>query len=208
MSERPGLIERRQPYHGDRRRAALLQALDAFLREGDLGSVTVADVTARAGVTRSAFYFYFENLAAGVAALGADLYQEAMAAVDRVVDEDRSPRERIRNMIDEMIATWDRHHYIYRATLEASRKNASLRELWQGSRETFVGPIATMIETERAAGRAPDGPEAPLLATMLLDVSDRTLERLNPEDPQRVAAAADALVVVWLRVIYGSLDEN
>ena len=58
-----------QPARGDRRRSALLESLDHYLREGSLDSINIADISRRAGVTRSAFYFYFENKASAVAAL-------------------------------------------------------------------------------------------------------------------------------------------
>ena len=58
-----------QAARGDRRRTALLEALDHHLREGSLDSINIADISRRAGVTRSAFYFYFENKASAVAAL-------------------------------------------------------------------------------------------------------------------------------------------
>ena len=54
---------------GDKRRSALLESLDHHLRESSLESINIADISRRAGVTRSAFYFYFENKAAAVAAL-------------------------------------------------------------------------------------------------------------------------------------------
>src|SRR5689334_14926815 len=78
MRRDPETLDRRTPHHGDRRRAALLEALDELLQENDLEHIAIADISARAGVTRSAFYFYFENKAACVAALGAEMYQEAI----------------------------------------------------------------------------------------------------------------------------------
>ena len=56
---------------GDQRRAALLESLDQLLQDEDssLDSINIADISRRAGVTRSAFYFYFDNKAAAVAAL-------------------------------------------------------------------------------------------------------------------------------------------
>src|SRR5690606_7999010 len=53
----------------DARRTALLHALDDLLREAVLDDIKIADISSRAGVTRSAFYFYFDSKAAAVAAL-------------------------------------------------------------------------------------------------------------------------------------------
>ena len=63
---------------GDERRTALLEALDHRLQESDLDSINIADISRRAGVTRSAFYFYFENKATAVAALMDEMYDDAL----------------------------------------------------------------------------------------------------------------------------------
>jgi AcrR family transcriptional regulator len=196
-------LDRRTPHHGDRRRAALLTALDELLQEHDLEDIAIADISARAGVTRSAFYFYFENKAACVAALGAEMYQEAIAAADHLFADDVPPGRRIQRMVDSLFETWQSHRYLYRATLEASRTSAAIRELWDTYRESFVEPVATLIEEERAAGAAPPGPAGVTLATTLLELSDSTLERLDASDGPGIAQRAEALATIWWRAIYG-----
>jgi TetR/AcrR family transcriptional regulator, ethionamide resistance regulator len=205
MGRQPDAFDRRPPHRGDRRRAALLEAMDAFLREGDFESVTISDITARAGVTRPAFYFYFENKAACVAALGVEVYQDVVAAADHLFDAEVPPRERIDRMVEGLFAAWESREYLYRAALDARRASASLRELWAGYRESFVPPVATMIDDERAAGRAPAGPDSTTLARMLLDLGDRTLESLDPLDRPDIRSRADALAAIWLRSIYGTV---
>jgi AcrR family transcriptional regulator len=79
------MVDRRSVNRGDQRRAALLRAFDELLREQSLDDVKVADISSRAGVTRSAFYFYFENKAVAVLALMADLYVDASDATDLLV---------------------------------------------------------------------------------------------------------------------------
>jgi AcrR family transcriptional regulator len=204
VGRQPDAFDRRPPHRGDRRRAALLEAMDAFLQEGDFESVTIADITARAGVTRPAFYFYFENKAACVAALGVAVYQDVVAAADHLFDADVPPRERIERMVDGLFAAWESREYLYRAALEARRASAPLRELWNGYRESFVAPVATMIDDERAAGRAPAGPDGTTLARMLLDLGDRTLESLDPLDRPDIRSRAEALAAIWFRSIYGT----
>ena len=206
MSRRSDVFDRRTPYQGDIRRVALLRALDELLREGDLDSIAIADISARAGVTRSAFYFYFENKAACVAALGSQLYRKAIAAADHLLDEERAPLQRIRAMTEDMFAAWEGQHHLYRATLEASRTSSALREMWDTYRESFVEPITAMIERERLSGRAPAGPDSATLAAVLLDLSDRTLERLNPDDQSAMRRRADTLVAIWYRTIYGTVE--
>ncbi|MDN3358598.1 TetR/AcrR family transcriptional regulator [Actinomadura sp. DC4] len=204
--ERTGIVDRRPAGQGDQRREALLGALDELLRETDLESITIADISARAGVTRSAFYFYFQNKAACVAALGVDIYLAGIAAAGHLADESLPPSGRIERMVADLIATMREHHYLYRASLEARRHSGAIREMWEQSVESFVAPVAQHIDTERAAGRAPAGPPGRTLATVLLQLSDRVLEDLSPDDTAGDRHRAEALATIWLRSIYGTAE--
>ena len=167
---------------GDERRTALLEALDHHLRQvdpgqGSLDSINIADISRRAGVTRSAFYFYFDNKASAVAALMEEMYDESMVAADLLRGEG-SPAERVEGMVRGLFGAWERHEHIYRAMYDARATSTTVRELWDSDRESFVPVVAQVIEAERAAGRAPAGTDATTVASVLLELNDRMLERL------------------------------
>ena len=195
--------DRRPAARGDERRDALLRSLDEHLQESSLESIKIADVSRRAGVTRSAFYFYFESKAAAVAALMEQMYDESIAATAHLAGGG-NPSDNIEATIRGLFAAWDRHQHLYRAMLEARATNTAVRELWESDRESFVPAVAAMIEAERAAGKAPAGPDAKALAAILLELNDRMLERLArgggmPRDEQ-----VAVVVHIWLSSIYGS----
>ncbi|PRC61032.1 TetR/AcrR family transcriptional regulator, partial [Mycobacterium sp. ITM-2017-0098] len=75
--------------------------------------------TRRAGVTRSAFYFYFENKAAAVAALLEPMYDDGFMAGDLLTNTAQPPRLRIRAMLEALLDTVDQHRYLLQAMLEA-----------------------------------------------------------------------------------------
>ena len=187
---------------GDQRRAALLGALDALLQDSTLEAINISEISRRAGVTRSAFYFYFENKAAAVAALMEQMYDDTAAAAAHLTSEG-SPQERIEGTIRGLFASWDRHEHLCRATLEARASSPAVRELWDADRESFVPVVAAMIEAERAAGRAPGGVPATTLATVLLELNDRMLERVALGGPLAREDLVEGVVAVWLRTIYG-----
>lgn len=192
---------------GDQRRAALLESLDQLLQDEDssLDSINIADISRRAGVTRSAFYFYFENKAAAVAALMEEMYDEAFAATDVLVGAG-DPRERVEATIRGLFAAWDRHQHLYRAMLSARATSPAVRDMWESDRQSFVPHVAGMIEAERAAGRAPGGPGATALATVLLELNDRALERLALGGPLGREEHVEAVVHIWMSTIYGVLS--
>ncbi|HEX2893471.1 MAG TPA: hypothetical protein VHO29_05655, partial [Marmoricola sp.] len=64
--------------------------------------------------------------------------------------------------------------------------------------------IAGMIGTERAAGRAAEGPDEEALAQVLLDLNDHSLEQHSLGAGPRREDHIEALTVIWLRTIYGT----
>jgi TetR/AcrR family transcriptional regulator, ethionamide resistance regulator len=190
---------------GDERRAALLAALDHHLLEGDgaLDSINIADISRRAGVTRSAFYFYFESKAAAVAALSEEMYDASVAAAAHLA-ADGTPADNIEAVIRTLFAAWEKHQYLYRAMLDARATSPAVREMWESDRLSFVAPLAEMIEAERSDGRAPAGADAHALASVLLELNDRMLERLSVGGDVERETLIDTVVCIWLRSIYGT----
>lgn len=193
-----------QPQRSDQRRVAILESLDHHQQVSSFESINIADISRRAGVTRSAFYFYFENKAAAVAALMEQTYDDAFVATDLLANDAETPQRRIRAVTDALFDTWERHRYLFQAMLEARASSAAVREMWDSDRESFVPPVAALIEGERRAGRAPDGPDPAVLATMLLEFNDRLLERLTVGGSLSREQLKDGAVTIWLRTIYGT----
>ena len=189
---------------GDRRRTALLEALDGLLQEHPLDQIKIADISHRAGVTRSAFYFYFDSKAIAVAALMSEVYDERFVATTLLRAEDETPQARIEAGLRAMFDVVTERAHLHRALGDARNTDATVRALWDADRSSFVGPIVELIEAERAAGNAPTGPDAAALATLLLELNDRVLERVARGSELDVRPQLDAVIAIWLRSIYGS----
>lgn len=203
MTARPR-TDRRAPQRGDERRGALLAALDELLRDngGELEPINIAEISRRAGVTRSAFYFYFENKAAAVAATLEQTYEELFTVNDVLVGPGE-PADRIERAIRGLVEFLDRHRHLYRAVLEARSSSPAVRDMWESDRQAFIPSIAAMITGERAAGRAPLGGDATALADVLLLLNERLLERLTLGADLDRERYIESVVTVWLRSIYG-----
>jgi AcrR family transcriptional regulator len=199
------LVDRRAGNRGDVRRDALLTAFDELLREQSLEKVNVADISGRAGVTRSAFYFYFESKAIAVMALMQGLYEAAADANELLVKAEGDAAERIRTAITLLFDSVDSSPHTYRALLEARSSSPAVREMWEAGRAEFAGVIGGMIATERAAGRAVDGPDPDALASVLLDLNDHAVERHSLGSGPARDEHIETLTVLWLRSIYGEI---
>ena len=198
--------DRRPPQRSDHRREAILDALDTWLQESSLDAINIAEISKQAGVTRSAFYFYFENKGAAVAALMERMVDETLAVTETFTSAADSPRRRIYAMLGGLFAMRDRHRHLFKPMLEVRGSSASVRDIWDGARESFVESIAELIRSDRAAGRAQDGLDADVLAAVLLKVNDRLLERLTLGGPLTREQLMDGAAAIWLSSIYGITD--
>lgn len=191
---------------GDHRREAILTALDERLRTTALDDISVADLTDAAGITRSAFYFYFESKAAAASKLLVVVNTEALKTTDMIINGPGAFRPRVIAAIDLLVTRVLASEHIYRALLTARTQHEPTREMWDASRRPMATSIAEFIRAERESGRAPTGAEPFTLAEGLLHVNEALLERIvyQPEAPrgQLLATAAD----MWVRTIYGRPD--
>jgi AcrR family transcriptional regulator len=195
--------DRRPPQRSDHRREAILDALDRWLLESNLDAINIAEISKQAGVTRSAFYFYFENKGAAVAALMERILDATFAVNDAFTTAVAPPRQRIHAMLDGLFSTCERHHHLFKAMLEARGSNASVRDIWDDARESFVESVAAMIRSDRSAGLAPDGVDPEVLASVLLEVNDRLLERLVLGGTLSREQLMNGAAAIWLKTIYG-----
>lgn len=191
---------------GDRRREDILSALDERLKTTALDDISVADLTEAAGITRSAFYFYFDSKAAAVSMLLVVVNKEAGEAIDIIVGGEGDFRRRVTAGLTRLIDRVLEVDHIYRALLTARTKHEPTREMWDAGRRYNAEPVADFIRAERAAGRAPEGADAQSLAEGLMQLNQQILERVvyEPEAPR------DPLLAIttdmWVRTVYGRID--
>jgi AcrR family transcriptional regulator len=201
----PRLAERRKPYRGEERRAAILRALEDLLQQRSLEDIGVADISEAAGVKRNTFYFYFANKSVAVAALLSELFGEMFAGAIPFIEHDRDPADSVRIAIDNTVAAWAQHHLLYHAVLDASHSDSAVRKFWNEWLAQFIDPIAAAIDAERKAGRATAGPDAVTLATALINMNVMLLDGVGRGGFSAAdrESARETLFHVWFRAIYG-----
>ena len=194
------------PAKGDRRRQAIVEAVERLLGERSIAELSVEDIAADAGISRSGFYFYFESKYAALGDALTDLAEAMVSASDDFFGgTDQPPEDYVRDALDGVAKLWRDHVALMTAIVDASHSDAGARALWDDWRERFIDRIATRIEIERAEGRAIDGPAARELARTLLATNlgvfyDDGRRRVSEEDSQRTVAT---LAAVWLASIWG-----
>lgn len=191
---------------GDLRQRALVSTLDRLLAERPIGELSVEELAAGAGLSRSAFYFYFESKHAALAAAAGGLQAEMLEAFAPFLErQDEPPREALRRMNARSVSVWGEHRHLLGAVVESGPGAPRLRDLWSEWMGSLADVVARRIEEERRSGAARAGPPpARSLARTLLWANERNMYQAHTDKPSRteVANLVDALTAIWLGAIY------
>ena len=195
-----------RPSRGDQRRTQLLDALAQLLGGRPLAEIGIADITRAAGVTRSAFYFYFPTKAAAVAALFADFGDDVrQAGAPWYQGGSGTPLQRIQLTVQASIQLWRNQASLIVAMLDGIATDPEARAIWETWTQGFIDQIATRILNDRNdhLSRSTSDPQA--LATILMGATLYGMER----DVRAIVAGqppspsmANALIEVWNRTLY------
>jgi AcrR family transcriptional regulator len=209
LSRRPDVpTEKRQAIE-----AAVLQAMEDLLGEGaTYATLSVERIAKRAGISRTAFYFYFadkrELLMRLASKLSDELYREADAWWSGAGDG----AEQLTTALNKIAALYRAHGPLVCAIVELSTYDEVVGPFWNALVGRFVDASAARIALETAArdgaGRsaataAGVNPEASAFA--LVWMTERTLHQMLV----RVGAVSDeelvrALGRIWIATVYGS----
>lgn len=193
---------------GDGRRIAILNALADAVAEKPLRDVSVAELTARAGVTRPAFYFYFPTKAAAVTALLEDVRGEMLAVAARwYAGGPGAPGDRLREGMRSSIAFWRGRAALFAAVLDAAAVDPTTAAAWAAWVDEWSAGVAARVEADAGPRlRAAGGPGAADLAAglvgMVFHLMERDVRSLVAGGPG-VPALEDVLVHTWSHAIYG-----
>ena len=116
---------------GQRRRELLLESLADLLEEKPLADIQIDDIAARAGITRSGFYFYFTTKAAAVAALVDDVLTDMLTVSSAWYERDDSDHtDRVRQGISAVAGLWRAQPGMITAMFDAADCDADVRAIW------------------------------------------------------------------------------
>lgn len=194
---------RRGPSKGDLREAAILDAVSRLLEHKSFSDISVEEIAAGAGISRSSFYFYFPSKDALLHALDERLGREALERHEG----DLPLPEAIRRSIVYSVRAWQEQGPVFRAIVSSMGSDQELAELWDGHVNEMVARAAERIRRERRDGRArPGPPSAHALASALTTLNEQVLLSHAAGRPFAIdeAELVRTLTTIWLRAIYGA----
>jgi len=184
--------------------AEVLRVTEQLLAEGaswsDLG---VERIATTAGISRTAFYFYFRDKRELLIRLTEDVTELLYLEADRWYSGEGDDEEEIREALNKIAALYSEHHALLRIIVEVSTYDDEVATFWRSLIGRFVEATRVRIEAEQAAGKAPVYPPA-ATAFALVWMIERTLYQLVVQDPPfSREEAVEGLVRTWVRTVYG-----
>jgi AcrR family transcriptional regulator len=179
--------------------AQVLAATERLLGEGaSYAELNVERIARAAGISRTAFYFYFKDKRDLLMRLAGAITDELYHQADIWFSGDGDPDAEIRQALTEVRALYDAHGVLIRAVVEVSTYDEEIARFWRGLLTRFVNATQRRIEEQAA----PVPPRATAFA--LIWMVERTYyEQLVQDDPIPADELIAALAGVFLRTIYG-----
>ena len=203
QAPQPDVRRRSGRRKGDEREAGILDALATLLAGRSMSEVSIDEIAKAAGISRTAFYFYFPSKPAVLAAL---LERVAASFADNHdwFDSEGPDPAGLRAQTARAAEIWLEHTPVLKCTLASGSDYEPLETFLDQSRERFVSGLAAKIERDQRAGHAPGGVAPRALAEMVELMRDQRLGQLATHPPAAMADAVDDLVEVILRMVYGA----
>ena len=155
------VLSRRSPKQEEQRKARraavqkrLMGATEQLLREGhtyaDLGIETIA---ARAGISRTTFYDYFEDKRELLLALGSNLVSDALQVADewRPGDDHDRTKAELRRIIRSLVRMY--RHPVSIAIIEATFYDEDVRTAWRQEQQRHIERAVRLLTAEHGGGR-------------------------------------------------------
>ncbi len=197
------------PRRGRRPRTygAVLGATAQLLETTALADLSVAQILAAADVGRTSFYEHFSSKDDVVVKLMESLSDEVAEELTPMFERgERSPDEAFALGLGNLVDAASRYAPLLVAVSEEWPAIPGLREIWFRLQGEFTERVARMIESERAAGAAPAGPDARALAASLVWTAERSFHvAVRGDHPTLVDAdtVVAPLVQLFVGTIYG-----
>jgi AcrR family transcriptional regulator len=184
---------------------AVLAATEELLSEGaSYADLNIERIATRAGISRTAFYFYFRDKRDLLTRLTADVAELLYQQAEIWFAGEGDPEAELREALTNIAALYGEHGVLLRAIVEVSTYDDEVARAWHGLLGRFVDATRRRIEAEHAAGRAV-AQHAHATAFALCWMTEHTMYQHSVEgQPFATADMVDALAGIWLRSVYGS----
>lgn len=184
--------------------ARVLEATEALLGEGAaFTDLNIERIATRAGISRTAFYFYFRDKRELLMRLTADVAELLYAEADGWWSGEGDGPAELERALRQVIALYREHDVLLRAVVEAAAVDDAVAGFWRALVGRFVEASRRRIEAEQAAGRVEPLPAAEVSFALSWMTERACYQRLVQGLDLDDEAFTAGLVRVWAATIYG-----
>jgi AcrR family transcriptional regulator len=182
--------------------ADVLRATEELLASGSsYAELNVEKIARAAGISRTAFYFYFRDKRDLLMRLAGDVTELLYAQADIWFSGDGdSPESEIREALTRIAELYREHGVLIRAIVEVSTYEEDIATFWRGLLQQFVDATARRIVAE---GHLEPGAAVPTAFALTWMVERTYYQQLVQADPVPMDAMVDAIVRIYRGTVYG-----
>jgi AcrR family transcriptional regulator len=183
--------------------AAVLRATEQLLGEGaSYADLNIERIATRAGISRTAFYFYFADKRELLMRLSEDVTDELFTEADIWYSGSGDPEAEIREALANIARLYEQHGPLLRAIVEVSTYDEDVAVFWRQLLARFVDASRSRIIAEQEAGKS-SGCDPAATAFALCWMAERVLyQELVQDAPIPREDLVESLVCIWMRTIY------
>ena len=184
--------------------ARVLEATEALLGEGaSYADLSIERIATRAGISRTAFYFYFHDKRELLMRLTEDVAERLYAEADAWWSGDGDGPAELDSALRKVIALYREHGVLLRAVVEAAAVDDAVAGFWRALVGRFVEASRRRIEAEQAEGRIGPMPAARDRVRALVDDRAGLLPAPGAGRGPGRAGFTTGLVRIWTGALYG-----
>jgi TetR/AcrR family transcriptional regulator, ethionamide resistance regulator len=192
------------PSKGEVREAQILDVTERLLRTTPFVDITMDEIAAQAGLSRSTMYFYFASKDDLLAGLLARTHHEIVGPMAMLLNTDIAADRAVRKVLEELLRSWREHGPALRTFLETGLVSPAFGPRWRATTNENIDVAAQFIDRERAAGRLPAGPpSAHAVSSAVFWMIEHEMYELFRTRHTRAAEAEliETLALIWQRAM-------
>jgi AcrR family transcriptional regulator len=200
---RIALKEVTAPRKSDKTRQEILDAALKYLWKHPYRDLTVNELMAITGSSRSAFYRYYEDLPSLMKHLLQGLKEELFTVTAAWFIREGDPISLLKESLGNMVSVCYQQGPILRAVSDAAPMNEGLEKAWTRFVQDFDDAVTQRIEHQQAAGLIKPFDARPV-ATALNNMNAELVRRhfgRRPRSNQK--SVREAIIRVWVATLYG-----
>lgn len=192
------------PRKGDLREGQILDATENLLTRTPFADLTMDEISKRAGLSRSAMYFYFASKDQLLSALLARTHAELIAPLEAMTISAEPHEQAIQDTLELVIRTWRQHGPALRTFFETAMVSTEFGDYWRSMTQQHVDLMTQFIDRGRAAGTLPPGPpDSRAVASAMFWMLEHEAYELFRKRHTRAAEAEliATFTTIWRRVL-------